>query len=641
MSAIEALRDQSPPLPGHVRDARSTYSRGIGPIVVLVYLAGTLEVARGSLYLQGMVLTAAIFGILAVSLDLVAGMTGLFSLGHAALFALGAYATALLSQDYNINVFVLLPISVVGVGLVGLVFGFLSLRVSGLYFAVTTFILTIVVSTLVGEMGFTGGPQGLLGPVFPNFPTGLSGLGSSMAWGIMLALLLVVGIVWSIRHSPFYAVLLAIRGAEPFAAAAGVNTSAVKVGVVALSASMAGLAGWAFSFLGVVSPTQFNWSVTVSVLVMVLLGGINTTFGPLIGAAIISIYPVWVNINPLWQQCVLAVVFIIVVVFFPGGIVGLLVSFKSFVLRLWKRNSESTTVTTGEVARAPRAVARHESAQTQEAVQSRTSSGARSQIEVAASSVSEFAVECRGIKFNYVEGVRVLNDVDFLVKRGTLHGLIGPNGSGKSTLVNLMAGRMKPDFGTIELEGRRVEQLEAYDRARMGVTRTFQSAVLINELVCRENVVLGLYTRFPRIALRAPIWPYLPGARRDQRQMREQSSTELEWAGAGSWSRSAVGLAPHGIQQLTQVASATVSQPSILILDEPFAGLSSGEVANLQSILSELRETGVSIVLIEHQTRVVFALCDEVTVLNAGEVIATGSAAEVFEDERVREVYLG
>jgi branched-chain amino acid transport system permease protein len=200
---------------------------------------------------------------------------------------------------------------------------------------------------------------------------------------------------------------------------------------------------------------------------------------------------------------------------------------------------------------------------------------------------------------------------------------------------------MKPDFGTIELEGRRVEQLEAYDRARMGVTRTFQPAVLINELVCRENVVLGLYTRFPRIALRAPIWPYLPGARRDQRQMREQSSTELEWAGAGSWSRSAVGLAPHGIQQLTQVASATVSQPSILILDEPFAGLSSGEVANLQSILSELRETGVSIVLIEHQTRVVFALCDEVTVLNAGEVIATGSAAEVFEDERVREVYLG
>ena len=629
MSAPSAPTRQSPHA-GVVAGVARVATRYSWPRVLaflVVFVAGTLAVAHSDLYVQGLVLVAAVFGILAVSLDLVAGMTGLYSLGHAGLFALGAYGTAILSQDYNINVFLLLPISIVGVGLVGLVIGVVSLRVSGLYFAVTTFVFTLVVGTAAGQLGFTGGPQGIIGPLFPNFPSGLGGLGVSVAWCVMIALLVTIGIVWCIRQSPFYAVLLAIRDAEPFAASAGVRTSYVKVGVITLSACMAGLAGWAFSFLGVVSPDQFTWSVTVNILVMVLLGGINTTAGPLIGAAIISIYPAYVNISPLWQEVVIAAVFVAVVVAFPTGIVGLLRALWAFSLRSTDRGSRRQLA-----AVAPVVTEQSQSTPTAAIVSPAHRDTGRS---------DEVAVECRGIRFHYVTGTNVLNDVDLVVRRGTLHGLIGPNGSGKSTLVSLIAGSLKPQAGTIELNRERVERRGPHVRANVGVMRTFQAAVLVDELACRDNVVLGLYTKVPRIATRASIWPVLPGARRDLRAMRRRSDEALEWIGARDWRNRPVGRAPHGIHQLTQVAAASVAEPQILILDEPFAGLSPTEVENLSSILVELRASGVTVILIEHQTRVVFGLCDEVTVLNAGVVIATGPAAAVFKDERVREVYLG
>ncbi|MGH3406014.1 MAG: branched-chain amino acid ABC transporter permease, partial [Streptosporangiaceae bacterium] len=300
----------------------------IPQVAVLVVMAGyvliTLSVARGSLYDQSLVLTAACFGILAISLDMVAGMTGLYSLGHAGLFAVGAYATTLLNLHQNLGVFTALPIVVIGTGLLGLIIGSLSLRVSGLYFAITTFIFTLVVGVLASDLSITGGLQGLAGPIFPSFPGSLAGLGASVAWCIMLALALTIFLAWAIRRSALYPVLLAIRDAEPFAAAAGVRTAAVKIGLFGLSAALAGLAGWAFSFLGVVSPGQFSWNVSVSILVMVIIGGINTTIGPLIGAAFVSIFPAYVNFSALWQELLFGVLFVVVIVFVPQGVAGLI-----------------------------------------------------------------------------------------------------------------------------------------------------------------------------------------------------------------------------------------------------------------------------------------------------------------------------
>jgi branched-chain amino acid transport system ATP-binding protein/branched-chain amino acid transport system permease protein len=606
----------SPPRP---RGRAIPWRTPFGVLAAVVFVWGTYAVATGSLYTQGLVLTAAVFAILALSLDLVAGMLGLYSLGHAGLFALGAYTTTLMNVNHGWSVFLLLPVCIVGVGAVGMGLGALSLRVSGLYFAITTFVFTLVLTVVASDFSFTGGDQGLLGPLFPPFGSALSGLGKSVAWAIGAALAVTILIVVSIRRSPLYSVLLAIRDAEPRAAAAGVRTSLVKIGMFGLSAALAGMAGWCFAFLGVVSPGQFNWPVSVDILVMVILGGINTTIGPIIGAAFISMFPSWVNINPFWQEVLFGSLFVAMIILAPEGVAGLgrrVIARVAPALLVRNDRSEAVPVATPGTRAADRA-----------ATDATDSDGD--------------AVRCRGVSFSYGGGLTAVDDVDFTVRRGTIHGLIGPNGSGKSTLVNLIAGRLRPTAGTIEIEGARVDRESAPSRARRGFTRTFQDATLVRELSARDNVAVGLYSQINAIPVRGPVWPALPGSRATARLIRGRSRGALDYVGAAEWGSARIADVPHGVEQLTQLAAAVVTGPRTLILDEPLAGLAPSEVEHVAELLAQLRGSGVSVVLIEHQPRFVFDVCDEVTVLNAGQVVASGPAAEVRANEDVRRVYLG
>jgi branched-chain amino acid transport system permease protein len=597
-----------------------------GPLLLLgicAYLVLTYFLANDTLYVQGLVLVAAVFGILAVSLDLVAGMTGLYSLGHAGLFAIGAYGTTILHNDHGWNLFVLLPVSMLGVGCVGLVLGSLSLRVSGLYFAITTFIFTLVVTVLASDLAITGGYGGLIGPLFPEYPSSLDWLGASLIWCCMLGLLAAILLSLGIRRSPLYPVLLAIRDAEPFAAAAGARTALIKIGLFGLSAAMAGAAGWIFAFQGIVSPSQFDWTVSVNILVMVILGGINTTLGPVIGAAFITIFPAHVSINPFWQEVLFGAIFVAMVILYPPGFMG--------AVHAVGRRARGLLRRTAPEAPSPRPVALTDVAVTAAPPAAATSSGENGQL----------AVDCRKISFAYTRGAPVLRDVDFRVRKGSIHGLIGPNGSGKTTLVDIIAGRLKPLTGTIELDGKQLSGTGPPARAKSGFMRTFQAPVLVRELTTAQNVGVGLYTRTPHIVARAPIWQTLPRARRDGRRLRGVAEEALRFVGAEQWSRAGVAQVPHGIQQLTQLAAACAPQPSAVILDEPLAGLAPSEVEHTAELLAQLKRAGVSVILIEHQPRFVFELCDEVTVLDAGEVVATGPAADVREHARVREVYLG
>ncbi|HET7137946.1 MAG TPA: ATP-binding cassette domain-containing protein [Gaiellaceae bacterium] len=597
--------------------------RASKPALFVLALAGyavfAYWAAHSTLYIQGLVLVAAVFGMLAVSLDLVAGMVGLYSLGHAGLFAIGAYATTILYNDHHWNLFVILPVCLAGVGAVGLLLGAISLRVSGLYFAITTFVFTLVLTVFASDFKFTGGYGGLIGPIFPEFPSWLHWAGTSVTWACLIALLLATLVVLAIRVSPLYPVLLAIRDAEPFAAAAGAPTAAVRVGVFGLSAAIAGGAGWMFAFQGIVSPSQFSWQVSVNILVMVILGGINTTIGPILGAVFITVFPAQVNINPFWQEVLFGALFVAVIVAFPSGFVGL--------LRLvWRHALRRLGAGRARVERA---------------VETPAAEAVVAPERVNGAAPAAPAIECHGIVFRYGSGPLVLNHVDFTVRRATIHGLIGPNGSGKSTLVDLISGRLRPVAGSIEIEGTPVDRQGVTTRVRHGVARTFQSAVLVDELSARQNVQVGLYTRVPRLGPRSLAWPVIPSARRDSRALRERVDESLSFVGARSWAPVRVSDVPHGIAQLTQLAAASAWGPRTLILDEPLAGLSPKEVEHAASILTKLKASGVSIVLIEHQPRFVFALCDEVTVLAAGEVVATGPAASVRENEQVREVYLG
>ncbi len=438
---------------------------------VVVYLAFTLFIARSSLTVQSLVLVAAVFGVLAISLDLVAGMLGLYSLGQGGFFGIGAYLTTLVAAKYDVNVFYLLPAVLVAAGLTGAVVGATSLRVGGLYFAITTFVFTLVLTVMAIDFpNVTGGTQGVLGPMFPDLPRAAEPLGASVAWCIMLALLLAIALAWNIRNSPLYPVLLSIRDAEPFAEAAGIRTSSIKVGIFALSAAMAGGAGWLFSFLGVVSPSQFNWAVSLNILVMVLVGGINTTLGPVIGAVFVSMFPAVVNINPWLQEILYGAFSILAITTFPEGLAGLArrLEFSS------RRSAEDADGT--EPAASLDDVGERQSAAASEGRPRETTSA---DVEV--------IVECRGIEFGYGVGPKVLRNVDLAVKRGHIHGLIGPNGSGKTTLANIIAGRLHPQAGTTILKGKPVDGLAPSARARLGLRRTFQAAQLVRELTTNSE----------------------------------------------------------------------------------------------------------------------------------------------------------
>jgi branched-chain amino acid transport system permease protein len=608
------------------------WKRSVGYFAVVAYLVLTFFVAQSSLGVQSLVLVAAVFGILAISLDLVAGMLGLYSLGQAGFFAIGAYLTAIAAADYDVNPFYLLPVVLVVAALAGILIGATSLRVSGLYFAITTFVFTLVLTVLATDLKITRGTQGLLGPTFPDFPESLEFLGTPVAWFVMIALLLALLLASGIRSSPLYPVLLSIRDAEPFAQAAGVRTSAIKIGVFALSAAMAGIAGWLFAFFGVVSPGQFDWAVSLNILVMILVGGINTTIGPVIGAVFVTMFPAVVNINPWLQEVLYGALSILAITVFPEGVVGL-------AKRLTLKQSKGSPQTAAHSK--PRGQIGGETVLFSGEPVSVVPAGEVSVDTGAGTGDREVIVECRGIVFGYGQGPKVLRNVDFAVKRGHIHGLIGPNGSGKSTLANIIAGRLRPHSGTTIVKGVVVDRLSPSGRARLGLRRTFQAAQLVRELTTSQNVLVGLYTRVPGLIRRAAFWALLPSGQRDGAWLQAQAGTALQAAGAGDWIDRQVRDVPHGVEQLTQLASVCVAEPEIIILDEPATGLSAPEVEHLARILGRLKASGVTMIIIEHQTRFLFPLCDQITVLNAGEVILTSTADKVRADPVVRQVYLG
>jgi branched-chain amino acid transport system permease protein len=584
-------------------------------IFVIAYLVLIYFIAQSSLTVRSLGLVAAVFSILAISLDLVAGMLGLYSLGQGGFFAIGAYLTTIVATRTGVDIFLLLPLVFIATGIGGAIIGAMSLRVSGLYFAITTFVFTLVLTVLATDLSITGGLQGLLGPAFPDFPDALDdALGASLAWCVMLLLLAAIVLAWSIRKSPLYPVLLAIRDAEPFAEAAGIRTAVLKIGVFGLSAAMAGTAGWLFSFLGVVSPGQFDWSVSLNILVMVLVGGINTTFGPIVGAIFVTMFPAVVNIDPWLQEILYGALSIIAITMFPEGVVGLLKN------RLGGRFRTATAAagTTEEPAPIATPVP-----------------------APAVGRAGEAIIECRGIEFGYGVGPKVLRNVDLEVKRGHIHGLIGPNGSGKSTLANIIAGRLRQQAGNVLVKGVRADGLAPSARAGLGLRRTFQAAQLVKELPTSRNVMVGLFSEVPRIVPRAAVWPLLPSGARDGARMLARARQALRTVGAGDWVDAKVGDVPHGIEQLTQLASVRVAGPDIIVLDEPATGLSISEVDELARLLGQLKAQGVTMIIIEHQTRFLFPLCDQVTVLNAGEVIMTGTADEVRANPVVRQIYLG
>jgi branched-chain amino acid transport system ATP-binding protein len=236
-------------------------------------------------------------------------------------------------------------------------------------------------------------------------------------------------------------------------------------------------------------------------------------------------------------------------------------------------------------------------------------------------------------------GVYAVRDVSLSVADGELRGVIGPNGAGKSTLFNLISGHLAADEGAISLDGRRIERLPAHHRAGLGVSIVFQAARIFRGMTVRENVMVGAHRTtsagFTAAALR------LPAHRRDERRIAAAADAALEMVGLTDFAERDAGVLPHGLQRSMQLARALCAEPSLLLLDEPASGLRAAEREALIELLRKLRDTGLTIMLVEHDVALVGRLADRITVLDLGAVIAEGTPAEIRDHPQVIAAYLG
>lgn len=236
-------------------------------------------------------------------------------------------------------------------------------------------------------------------------------------------------------------------------------------------------------------------------------------------------------------------------------------------------------------------------------------------------------------------GLAAVQNVDLEVKEGTIRAVIGPNGAGKTTLLDLVTGFTKPDEGSVDFDGHQLVGRSPRDLPAMGLMRTFQSARLVPTLTVRQNIMLGAYrftrARFLSDALR------LPRTRREERELQARADELIAFLDLTRFSGSLATDLPAGAQRLVEVARGLAAAPKLLLLDEPAAGLDDSETRELADVLHAVREGGVSMVLIEHNMSLVLAISDEVTVMDAGKVIADDVPRVVREDDVVRKAYLG
>ena len=600
------------------RMAGALRSPELHTIVLAAIACGIGMLAQGNPFYINVLTSIAIYYVLAAGYNILYGYAGLVSLGHPALYAIGAYSSALLGIHFGMPWLLTVLFAAILSGLAGLIIAIPTARLHAEFLALATLALTIAVEQIFNRWdAVTGGVNGIANvPVAEIF--GMDFVGGTVEFFYVTVVFAALVSILTARmlRSRLGRTLHVLRDSELAAESAGINPRNARAVAFAISGALAGVAGALFAaFILYLVPSQFGFIVMVQLLTMVLVGGSGTQAGPLIGAVFLAVIAqqAFSGFGPEGEQVAYTLTLLLLILLFRQGLGGLAV-------QLWQRWRRRR----GRVIQDPPAVV----APAEPAPRGRAAARPRHE----SLDVSEVSVT--------FGGVHALSDVSLTVRRGQIVGLIGPNGAGKTSLVNVITGVVKASEGEVRLDEERLDGVTMFKVARRGVTRTFQHPQLSPELATIENVMLGFTLEAPATLPEQLL--HLPRSIRDERRYRARARELLVRLGIGAFENAETGSCPYGVQRRVELARAIATEPDFILLDEIGAGLNDAERERMVEVLRDLvADAGPGCLLIDHNMDLIRKATDHVVVFENGQFLTEGTADEVLSDERVLNVYLG
>ncbi len=562
--------------------AHAMASRQLVPALILLALASVPLLTQDD-YSLGVWTFILLNIIVVIGLDMLLGYAGQLSLGHGAFVAIGAYASALLTTRVGWSGWAAMPAGMLIAALLAALIAVPTLRLRGYYLAMATLGFPILFDAII-RVGsdWTGGSSGVT--AIPRLAFGNLALRDATTYYYLVLgfLAIVLLLAWNLMGSRLGLKLRAIHADETAAMARGIHVVRVKVAIFTLSAAIAALSGSLYVHnVQFVAAGTFGLNYSLMLVVMLVAGGMGRVWGGVVGVIVLGWLPELLRDAATWQPVIFGSLLALIMLFSPSGLAGLARRRSSFAPREGGVPQEAGVGADGQTLRVS------------------------------------------GLEKRF-GGVTAVSGVEFEVAAGQIRSIIGPNGAGKSTALALISGALPADAGSIRLDGQEFAGRPAHERARAGLGRTFQHARLISTLTVFENIVLGASIR---------------GGSRQDSEVRAQRV--LDKLGLRESAQRFPDEVNHFERRLTEIGSALAAQPTLLLLDEPGAGLSATEIGKLADVLREQRTMGTAIVLVDHIMALVMPLSDRILVLDGGVRIADGDPASVIADPRVRAAYLG
>jgi ABC-type branched-subunit amino acid transport system ATPase component len=409
----------------------------------------------------------------------------------------------------------------------------------------------------------------------------------------------------NVAHSRFGRALIAVRDAEVAAEATGISKPRMLIAIFLFAGALAAIAGGLFASLQTyITPDAFTFDLSILFFIAILIGGRGSILGPMLGTVILTILPEVAAPLAAWSTFLYAVLLLVIVLVMPGGIAALL-DFRNRRPLASNRAIVPRPAALGAIVRAR--------------------AGGRT-------------LSLRGIALSF-GNVRAIDGLDLDVEPGRIHGLIGPNGSGKTTTLNVISGYYAAKGGTMTLGDEALPPGMPVSRAKSGIARTFQTPRVIGEASVLQNVMIGGTIEGRATFVEALL--ALPRNRRDERVLAAKARALLGVVGLEMLAEVRADRLQHSELRFIEIARALMLEPDFLLLDEPAAGLSSDEIERLGALIRAISKRGTGVLLVEHHADLIFEICDQVTVLNLGRILAAGTPAEIRVHKEVVSAYLG